>query len=100
MTLVAKATTQAIQPKMPRTIWVGGFVSLLMNVSSKLICSDLPAFMTMVPGTSAMAVGIIKSGAEEIASRLPLRITGIVPYITAALLYLEMVGRHRQRAKI
>jgi hypothetical protein len=37
---------------------VRGVVSLLMNVSWKLVCSELPAFMTMVPGTSAMAVGI------------------------------------------
>ncbi|BBI99127.1 MFS transporter [Ferrigenium kumadai] len=51
----------------PRGVWVLGFVSLLMDVSSEMIHSLLPLFMVTVLGTSALAVGLIEGLAESTA---------------------------------
>lgn len=53
--------------QIPRAIWVLGFVSLLMDVSSEMIHSLLPLFMTGTLGMSALAVGLIEGLAESIA---------------------------------
>src|SRR5512147_2123026 len=57
----------ASPPRIPRGIWVLGFVSLLMDVSSELIHSLLPVFMVSVLGASALAVGIVEGIAESTA---------------------------------
>ncbi|HMC13881.1 MAG TPA: MFS transporter [Gallionellaceae bacterium] len=51
----------------PASIWVLGFVSLLMDVSSELIHSLLPAFLVSTLGASATAVGLIEGTAESLA---------------------------------
>jgi len=51
----------------PRSIWVLGFVSLLMDVSSELIHSLLPVFLVTVVGASAFTVGLIEGVAESTA---------------------------------
>ena len=53
--------------QMPRSVWVLGFVSLLMDVSSEMIHSLLPLFMVTVLGASALAVGLIEGLAESTA---------------------------------
>jgi MFS family permease len=53
--------------RIPRTVWVLGFVSLLMDISSEMIHSLLPVFLTVVLGTSATTVGIIEGIAEATA---------------------------------
>jgi MFS family permease len=53
--------------RIPATVWVLGFVSLLMDISSEMIHSLLPVFMTVVLGTSATTVGIIEGIAEATA---------------------------------
>ena len=60
------------QPKtslqqIPKSIWVLGFVSLLMDVSSEMIHSLLPLFMVTTLGTSVLAVGLIEGLAEATA---------------------------------
>ncbi len=52
---------------MPRSVWVLGFVSLLMDVSSEMIHSLLPLFMVGVLGASALTVGMIEGIAEATA---------------------------------
>ncbi|RJF97616.1 MFS transporter [Noviherbaspirillum saxi] len=64
---MVKTITPATSPKIPRTVWVLGFVSLLMDISSEMIHSLLPVFMTVVLGTSATMVGIIEGVAEATA---------------------------------
>jgi MFS family permease len=54
-------------PPIPRTVWVLGLVSLLMDVSSEMIHGLLPVFMVTVLGTSATTVGIIEGVAEATA---------------------------------
>jgi MFS family permease len=55
------------KPGMPAAVWMLGFVSLLMDVSSELIHSLLPVFMVSVLGTSVLTVGLIEGGAEATA---------------------------------
>ena len=49
---------------LPRSIWVLGFVSMLMDVSSELIHSLLPIYMSML-GASMMTIGLIEGIAES-----------------------------------
>src|SRR5258708_7233480 len=49
-------------------IWVLGFVSMLMDISSEMIHALLPIYMVAVLGTSALTVGIIEGIAEATAS--------------------------------
>lgn len=51
----------------PSGIWVLGFVSLLMDISSEMIHSLLPLFMVTILGTSTMAVGVVEGLAESLA---------------------------------
>jgi len=51
----------------PRGIWMLGFVSLFMDVSSELIHGLLPVFMVSSLGASAFAVGIVEGIAEATA---------------------------------
>ncbi len=53
--------------KIPAGVWVLGFVSLLMDVSSEMIHSLLPLFMVTVLGASALTVGVIEGVAESTA---------------------------------
>ena len=53
--------------KIPKGVWVLGFVSLLMDISSEMIHSLLPLFMVTVLGASALTVGIIEGIAESTA---------------------------------
>ena len=61
------ATPVPRQPRLPAGIWVLGFVSLLMDVSSELIHSLLPVFLVTALGTSVLAVGLIEGAAEATA---------------------------------
>jgi MFS family permease len=62
----AEDVTGRIQ-RVPRGVWVLGFVSLLMDVSSEMIHSLLPLFMVGTLGISVMAVGLIEGMAEATA---------------------------------
>ena len=53
--------------RLPAGIWVLGFVSLLMDISSELIHSLLPVFMVTTLGTSVLVVGLIEGLAEATA---------------------------------
>ncbi|MFN0126578.1 MAG: MFS transporter [Verrucomicrobiales bacterium] len=53
---------------LPRGIWALGFVSLFMDISSELVHSLLPIFMTTVLGASMVTVGIIEGIAEATAA--------------------------------
>lgn len=54
--------------KLPAGIWALGFVSLFMDISSELIHSLLPIFMTTTLGASVMVVGFIEGIAEAAAA--------------------------------
>jgi len=51
----------------PRSVWMLGFVSLFMDVSSELIHSLLPVFMVSSLGATALMVGLVEGVAEATA---------------------------------
>ena len=63
MTIGTKSTLNQI----PSSIWMLGFVSLLMDISSEMIHSLLPMFMVTILGASAFTVGVIEGLAESTA---------------------------------
>src|SRR3982751_2900734 len=56
------------RPTLPRNVWVLGFVSLFMDLSSEIYHALLPAFITMVLGLPATALGAIDGIAEATAN--------------------------------
>lgn len=63
MTTPGKSTLQQI----PTGVWILGFVSMLMDISSEMIHSLLPMFMVTTLGASVFAVGLIEGLAESTA---------------------------------
>jgi MFS family permease len=62
-----KAGLQPTAARIPAGIWVLGFVSMLMDISSEMIHSLLPLFMIGPLGASAFMVGLIEGMAEATA---------------------------------
>ena len=58
----------APRPKLPRTVWVLGIVSLLMDLSSEIYHALLPAFLTVTLGLPVVAMGAIDGIAEGTAN--------------------------------
>jgi MFS family permease len=56
-----------MQNKIPTGVWVLGFVSMLMDISSEMIHSLLPLFMVTSLGASALVVGLVEGLAESTA---------------------------------
>lgn len=61
------STSHAPLRQLPAGVWVLGFVSLLMDISSEMVHSLLPLFMVGVLGASALTVGLIEGIAESTA---------------------------------
>jgi MFS family permease len=53
--------------RIPAAVWVLGFVSMLMDISSEMIHSLLPLFMVSTLGASTLAVGLVEGLAESTA---------------------------------
>ena len=73
----ASASEESIYRKLPISVWVLGFVSMLMDTSSELVHSLLPIFMTTVLGVSIITIGIIE-GAAEAAAAIAKMFSGVV----------------------
>ena len=58
---------QSTVRRIPRGVWVLGFVSMFMDISSEMIHCILPLFMVGTLGMSALAVGLIEGLAEATA---------------------------------
>ena len=56
------------RPRLPRNVWILGFVSLFMDLSSEIYHALLPAFITLVLGLPATALGAIDGVAEATAN--------------------------------
>jgi len=56
------------RPRLPRNVWILGFVSLFMDLSSEIYHALLPAFITLVLGLPATALGAIDGIAEATAN--------------------------------
>ena len=56
------------RPPLPRNVWVLGFVSLFMDLSSEIYHALLPAFVTIVLGLPVTALGALDGVAEATAN--------------------------------
>jgi MFS family permease len=63
---MATPTKNALS-RIPASVWVLGFVSMLMDISSEMIHSLLPMFMVTTLGAGAFSVGLIEGLAESTA---------------------------------
>lgn len=63
MSTLTKGTLQRI----PAGVWILGFVSMLMDISSEMVHSLLPLFIVTTLGASALMVGLIEGAAESTA---------------------------------
>jgi MFS family permease len=71
LALVGRSSNEArvsSRPPLPRNVWVLGFVSLFMDLSSEIYHALLPAFITLVLGLPATALGAIDGIAEATAN--------------------------------
>jgi MFS family permease len=66
--LIGKSVQSASLRDIPSGVWVIGFVSMLMDISSEMIHSLLPIYLVTVLGTSTLTVGAIEGIAEATAS--------------------------------
>ena len=66
--IASPAQEQRSLPRIPRTVWALGLVSLFMDVSSEIIHALLPLFLTTTLGVSVAVVGLIDGVAESTAS--------------------------------
>lgn len=57
----------SILRQIPAGVWILGFVSLLMDISSEMVHSLLPMFMVTTLGASAFTIGLIEGLAESTA---------------------------------
>ena len=64
---MAIARTESPLSQIPAGVWVLGFVSMLMDISSEMVHSLLPMFMVSTLGASAAMVGLIEGMAESTA---------------------------------
>lgn len=55
------------RPAIPRTVWMLGVVSLLMDVSSEMVQTLLPVYMVTGLGVSVVMLGLIEGAATTIA---------------------------------
>ena len=62
-----KTEQPSVLRQIPRGVWVLGFVSLLMDISSEMVHSLLPMFMVTTLGVSVFTVGLIEGLAESTA---------------------------------
>ena len=56
------------RPRIPRTVWALGLVSMFMDISSEMIHSLLPVFLVSSLGASMALVGLIEGTAEATAA--------------------------------
>ncbi|MCV2863468.1 MFS transporter [Albidovulum sediminicola] len=76
--------------RLPAGIWVLGFVSMLMDISSEMIHALLPIYLTVGLGATALTVGVIEGIAEATAS--------IVKIFSGAL--SDRIGRRKELAAL
>lgn len=65
------------RPTIPRTVWVLGFVSLLMDVSSEIVQALLPFYLVGTLGASAVLVGFVEGFSVLVATTTKL-FSGVV----------------------
>lgn len=63
---VETAATPVARPRIPRTIWALGLVSLFTDLGSEMVHSLLPVLLASGLGASALVIGLIEGAAEAV----------------------------------
>jgi MFS family permease len=66
--MIASERSGKMLRQIPKGVWALGLVSMLMDISSKMIQALLPLYLVTVLGTSMVTVGVIEGIAEATAS--------------------------------
>ena len=77
--------------QIPATIWILGFVSLLMDVSSEMVQTLLPLYMVSGLGLSAVTIGLIEAIAIATATATKL-CAGVFSDLVGSRKWLVVVG--------
>ena len=85
------SNTNRILSQIPAGVWVLGFVSMLMDISSEIIHSLLPMFLVSVLGASAFTVGLIE-GVAEAASLIAKVFSGLLSDYFGRRKMLAVIG--------
>ena len=64
---MSTSTRKGTLAQIPSGVWVLGFVSMLMDISSEMVHSLLPLFMLTTLGASVFVIGLIEGLAESVA---------------------------------
>lgn len=75
----------------PRTVWVLGFVSLLMDVSSEIVQALLPFYLVGILGASAVVVGFIEGFSVFVATTTKL-FSGVITDLTGRRKPMVILG--------
>jgi MFS family permease len=75
---------------LPKTVWVLGFGSMFMDISSELVHSLLPIFMATVLGASMVTIGLIEGIAEASAAITKVFSGAISDYFRKRKLFLVL----------
>ena len=65
--MLRAASTRPSRPSIPRTVWLLGLVSLLMDVSTEMVQTLLPVYLVGGLGLSAIMIGVIEGAAVTVA---------------------------------
>ncbi|MFC4235053.1 MFS transporter [Thalassospira xianhensis] len=87
MSVLSRIPLQSI----PKTVWILGFVSLLMDVSSEMVQTLLPLYLVSGLGVSALAIGMIEAIAVATATVTKL-FAGVLSDMLASRKWLAVVG--------
>lgn len=81
----------AISTRIPKTVWVLGLVSLLMDISSEMVQTLLPFYLVSGLGASAVMVGFIEGLSVAIATVTKL-FSGVIADWTRRRKWLAVLG--------
>lgn len=87
MSVLSRIPLQSI----PKTVWILGFVSLLMDVSSEMVQTLLPLYLVSGLGASALAIGMIEAIAVATATVTKL-FAGVLSDMLASRKWLAVAG--------
>src|SRR5437899_2504859 len=77
--------------RIPRPVWLLGWVSLATDAASEAIYSLLPFFLTQVLGATAVSLGIVEGGAEAANSLLKI-VSGRIADRSRGKRWLVLIG--------
>lgn len=91
MTSHPEHTSSTSRTGIPRTVWILGIVSLLMDISSEMVQTLLPFYLVSTLGASAVTIGFIEGLSVAIATTTKL-FSGIIADWTRNRKWLAVMG--------